>query len=100
MPLEYPSVFVFPWLTPSVIPSLTPVVLAIFLAIESPVVVEALSVLEIAEPSIPTPPEITPPTIRLTPSVTGAKAAPKIEAALATPFIVFPATLSFDVPWV
>ena len=58
--------------------------------------VESDTVLLIAEPNIPSPPETTPPTAKLTPPVTGARAAPRIDAADATPLIVLPATLSLD----
>ena len=53
-----------------------------------------------AFPSSPTPPATTPPTARLIPPVSGPNAAPIIEAAEEIPLSVFPATLSFDSPFV
>ena len=50
-----------------------------------------------ADPSIPSPPDTTPPTARLAPPVTGANAALRIPAAADTPLITFDVVFSLDV---
>ena len=59
---------------------------------------ESDTVPETADPNNPNPPDTTPPTAKLMPPVTGAKAAPIIEDAAATPFITFEVVFSFDFP--